>query len=135
MPPSTAMMASMEKAMSGQTNFHFVLGPAVVGMMVHLMTGALYGVVFALLARALKLSAGALIAAGAVYGVAILLFSSFVGLPVAAAMLGGGDPISDMPKMVGWTTFTLEHIIFGMVLGVAWLAATRSRRPETSIAR
>lgn len=130
----TAMMTSMESAMSGQTNFHFALGPAVVGMMVHLMTGAMYGVVFGLIARALSLSAGALVAAGAIYGVAVLLFSSFVGLPIAAAMFDGGDPIADMPQMVGWTTFTIEHIMFGMVLGLAWLAAKRSGRSEGSTA-
>lgn len=130
----SAMMTSMESAMSGETNFHFVLGPAVVGMMVHLMTGAIYGAIFGLSARALSLSAGALVAAGAVYGVAVLLFSSFIGLPIAAAVFGGGDPIADMPQMVGWTTFTIEHIMFGIVLGVAWLATKRSGRLESSTA-
>lgn len=130
-----AMMASMESAMSGQTNFYFALGPAVVGMMVHLMTGALYGVIFALIARGLKLAGAAAVVAGIVYGIAVLLFSSFVGLPIAAAVLGGGDPISSMPQMVGWTTFTIEHVMFGMVLGLAWLAARRSGRVGEAVSR
>jgi uncharacterized membrane protein YagU involved in acid resistance len=121
----TAMMTSMEKAMAGETNFYFALGPAVVGMMVHFMTGAAYGVLFALIARTLRLSGGAAIGAGAAFGVGVLLFSSFVGLPVAAAVFGGGDPIADMPKMVGWTTFTLEHVVYGVVLGAGWLLFTR----------
>ncbi len=123
-----AMMTSMEKAMAGETNFYFAFGPAALGMMVHFMTGAIYGIVFALIARALRLSGGAAIAAGAAFGVGVLLFSSFVGLPVAAAVFGGGDPIADMPKMVGWTTFTLEHVMYGIVLGAGWLLFARSTR-------
>lgn len=121
-----AMMTSMEKA-GGGTDFYFALGPAAVGMMVHFMTGAVYGILFALLARTLRLSGGAGLGAGAVYGIAVLLFSSFVGLPVAAALFGGGDPIADMPKMVGWTTFTIEHVMYGLILGAGWLFFTRGR--------
>jgi len=121
----TAMMTSMQNAMEGQSSFYFTFGPAAVGMMVHFATGAIYGVVFALLARALRLSGGASVLAGMVYGAGVLLFSSFVGLPVAAALFGGGDPIGDMPKMVGWTTFTIEHVMYGAILGVGWMLASR----------
>jgi len=120
-----AMMASMQGAMEGESDFHFALGPAAVGMMIHLVTGAVYGIVFFLLARVLHLSGGAALAAGAVYGIIVMLFSSFVGLPAAAALFGGGDPIADMPKMVGWTTFTIEHVMFGAILGLGWFAARR----------
>ncbi len=128
----TAMMTSMEKAMAGETNFYFAFAPAAVGMMVHFMTGAIYGILFALIARSLRLSGGAAIAAGAAFGVGVLLFSSFVGLPVAAAVFGGGDPIADMPKMVGWTTFTIEHVMYGIVLGAGWLLFTRRSQPGVS---
>lgn len=128
----TAMMTSMENAMAGETNFYFAFGPAAVGMMVHFMTGAIYGILFALVARALRLSGGAAIAAGAAFGVGVLLFSSFVGLPVAAAVFGGGDPIADMPKMVGWTTFTVEHVMYGIVLGAGWLLFKRRSQPGVS---
>ncbi|MCA1703124.1 MAG: hypothetical protein LC808_07570 [Actinobacteria bacterium] len=111
------MMTSMQNAMDGR-DFYFTFGPALLGMMVHLMTGAIYGGVFALIARALKLSGAAIVAVGAVYGLVVLAFSSFLGLPIAAALFGGGDPISDMPKMVGWTTFTIEHVLFGAVVGL-----------------
>lgn len=122
----TAMMTSMQSAMEGQSNFHFAFGPAAVGMMIHFATGAIYGVAFALLARALRLSGGIAVIAGMVYGVIVLLFSSFVGLPVAAAVFDGGDPIADMPKMVGWTTFSIEHVMYGAILGVGWILAKRS---------
>ncbi|MGH2789312.1 MAG: hypothetical protein ACRDJV_15665 [Actinomycetota bacterium] len=114
------MMTSMQHAMEGQ-NFYFTFGPAVLGMAVHLATGLVYGVVFALAARALRLSGGAAVVAGAVFGPLVLAFSSFAGLPVAASLFGGGDPISDMPKMVGWGTFTIEHVMFGLVVGLWWL--------------
>ncbi|MFN2389956.1 MAG: hypothetical protein ABR575_10190 [Actinomycetota bacterium] len=127
-----AMMTSMQKAMEGQSNFHFVLGPAAVGMMVHLMTGAAYGVVFASIARALRLSGAASVAVGAVFGIGVLLFSSFIGLPLAAALFDGGDPIADMPKMVGWTTFTIEHVMYGSVLGAGWLLFTRGTLPRSA---
>lgn len=43
--PST-MMTSMQQAMSGSA-FYFVAGPALVGALVHMMVGAMYGVIFA----------------------------------------------------------------------------------------
>ncbi len=123
------MMTSMQNAMEGQTNFYFAFGPAAVGLTVHLMTGAIYGVVFALIARALRLSGAAAIVAGATFGLGVLLFSSFVGLPAAAALFDGGDPIADMPNVVGWTTFTIEHVMYGIVLGAGWFLFTRNSRP------
>jgi hypothetical protein len=139
-----AMMTSMQGAMEGPGSFHFTLGPAVLGMTIHLATGAVYGIFFALVARAARLAGLGAIVGGAVYGLAVLIFSSFVGLPIAAALFGGGDPIADMPQMVGWTTFTIEHVMFGVVLGIGWLVATRGgpgprarvhpRSPDTKVA-
>jgi len=130
-----AMMTSMQKAMAGETSFYFTLGPAAVGMMIHFATGIAYGIVFALIARALRLSGAAAVGAGLVYGVAVLLFSSFIGLPAAAALFDGGDPIADMPQMVGWTTFTIEHLMFGAILGVGWAAARRKGNAADAGAR
>ncbi|MCH9730151.1 MAG: hypothetical protein K0U84_10855 [Actinomycetia bacterium] len=50
--PST-MMASMQQGMAG-SNFYFAFGPAVVGVIIHMMVGATYGVVFAVIARMAK---------------------------------------------------------------------------------
>ncbi|MEX2459353.1 MAG: hypothetical protein WD770_10260 [Actinomycetota bacterium] len=117
-----AMMASMAAAMDGRS-FHLAL----VGMLVHLGVGAAYGVLFALIARVARFRGGATVIFGAIYGVVVMLFSSFVGLPLAAAVFGGGDPIRDMPRMVGWPTFTVEHVLFGAVLGTAWWMTRRRR--------
>ena len=59
----------------------------------------------------------ALVPAGALYGLAMFVLSAFVGLPVAAKITGTGSVISDMASMVGWATFALEHVMFGIVLG------------------
>ncbi len=125
----TAMMTSMERA-GGDQLFYFAAGPAALGMLVHLATGAVYGALFAVIMRATSLHGASVVATGAVFGVAVMLFSSFVGLPATAALFGGGEAISEMPTMVGWTTFTVEHLIYGVVLGV-WLA----RRPPEATAK
>ncbi len=115
-----AMMTSMEQAGADQL-FYFAAGPALLGMIVHLATGAIYGALFALIVRSARWSGGAIVATGAVFGIAAMLFSSLVGLPLAASIFGGGEPIAEMPTMVGWTTFTIEHLLYGVVLGL-WLA-------------
>jgi hypothetical protein len=33
--------------------------------------------------------------------------------------------------MVGWTTFTIEHVMYGAVLGVASAATSLSSKPES----
>jgi hypothetical protein len=43
---------------------------------------------------------------------------AFLALPVFASVFGGGEPISDMPKLAGWGTFAIEHAIYGAVLGL-----------------
>ncbi len=121
------MMTSMEHAMKGDA-FYFTFGAAGLGMLLHLVVGAIYGIVFALLARVANLVRAASVAVGALYGLVVMSFSSFVGLPIAAALFGGGDPISDMPRMVGWPTFTIEHLMFGVILGIGWLVTGGSWR-------
>lgn len=114
------MTDSMGAAMESGDMFTFTAGAAVVGLVIHMLTGAMYGVIFAFLARGIR--GVALIAAGAVYGVAVLPFSGYIALPVAAEITGSGDPIADMADMVGWGTFAVEHVIFGTVLGAGLLA-------------
>ena len=48
-----SMMISMNEAMAGN-RFWFAAGPAFVGLMIHMVTGAGYGMVFALVARRLR---------------------------------------------------------------------------------
>ncbi len=111
-----AMMTSMAAAGHGDSAY-FTAGSAIVGLIVHMMTGAIAGGVFGALVAWFRPARTVTIAAGAAYGLLVMLFNSFVGLPIVAALFGGGKPISDMPAMVGWGTFTVEHLLFGLVLG------------------
>lgn len=111
-----AMTTSMQHAMSG-SQFYFAAGPALLGALIHMMTGAMYGAMFAVLVTLLKLSRGTVLLLGMVYGVMAFVLSSFIGLPLAATIFGSGDQITHMARMVGWTTFLLEHLMFGIALG------------------
>lgn len=118
------MMTSMDAAARGDA-FTFDAGPALLGLTIHMIVGAFWGAVFFALARAVGLRGGAaLVVAGVVFGLAVMLFMSWVTLPLTAALIGGGKPIEEMPSMVGWGTFSLEHAIFGLILGI-WAAARR----------
>jgi hypothetical protein len=120
------MMSSMQAAMAGDT-FTFALGPAVLGAIIHMMVGAMYGVIFAVVAHYLKWHGMVLVGAGIVWGLVVFAFSTWIGLPVAAALFGGGDPIRDMASMVGYPTFLVEHLLFGATLGSLLLRAARNR--------
>ena len=123
--PGDAMMASMQEAMSG-SDFHLVFGTAILGAMIHMMTGAMYGAVFGLIVSRLNLKLAVLAGVGLVYGAIVFAMSSFIGLPLAAAIFDSGDPIKNMAEMAGWGTFIIEHLIFGLTLGLL-LGAARAR--------
>lgn len=123
----SAMMRSMQAAGTGDT-FTLSAGPAVVGLGPHLLTGAFWGAIFGLIVWTARLHGIAGFLLGVVYGLAVLVVMAFIGLPIVAAVLGGGDPISDMPRLAGWGSFTIEHAIYGGVLGL-WPLASSSPRP------
>jgi hypothetical protein len=125
----SAMMRSMEAAGRGDT-FVFSTGAAVVGLSLHLLTGAFWGAVFGLIVSTGRLRGVTGLIAGIVYGLAVMVVMAFVGLPVIAAVFDGGEPISDMPRLAGWGTFTIEHAIYGAVLGL-WPLLKPSPRAAT----
>lgn len=120
------LMASMQHAMMGGT-FFFAFGPAVLGAVIHMMTGAMYGAVFAVAIHALRLGGLALIGAGAVWGAMVFAVSSWIGLPVAAKLFGSGDQITHMARMVGYPTFLVEHVLFGLTLAALLLTRRTNR--------
>jgi hypothetical protein len=132
----TALVTSMQQATAGH-DFSFTAGPALVGMIVHLAIGAMAGAMFAVVVAVVRrrVHGLALVVAGMVYGLIVLGVNAVIGLPVAAHLFGGGTRISTMPSMVGWWTFTIEHLIFGMVLAAALLAGTRTARAGDRTAR
>lgn len=119
------MGASMEAAMGG-SDFHFAFGPAVLGAVIHMMTGAGYGAMFGLIVSRLPASRQLLVVAGVVWGALVFVVSTYVGLPIAAAIFNSGDQITHMAKMAGYGTFIIEHLVYGLVLGL--LVAYRPTR-------
>ena len=113
----TAMMSSMEAGMAGDT-FAISAGPALLGLGLHLATGAFWGAVFGVIVATGWLRGLSGLVVGIVYGLAVMVLMAFVALPVIASVFGGGDPISDMPRLAGWGTFAIEHAIYGAVLGL-----------------
>lgn len=113
----TAMMRSMEAGMAGDT-FAISVGPALLGLALHLATGAFWGAIFGLIVGTGWLRGVIGLVGGIVYGLAVMIVMAFVALPVIASIFGGGEPISDMPRLAGWGTFTIEHAIYGAVLGL-----------------
>jgi hypothetical protein len=128
----SAMMTSMGQAMHGNSGY-FALGPAVVGAIVHMMTGAIFGAVFGIIIARVHPSQAITVVAGTMFGLLVMVVNSFIGLPIAARLFGGGRPISHMATIVGWGHFTVEHVIFGMMLGI--IVAAKLSHPSESSAR
>lgn len=126
-----SMMESMQAAQMEGDAFVITAGVALLGAVIHMMTGAMYGAilgaVLGLVIARLKLGVAALAGIGLVYGALVFVISAFIGLPLAAAIFDAGDPITDMAKMAGWWTFFLEHLLFGVVAGVLVAGGLRKR--------
>src|SRR5437588_11848359 len=71
-----------------QGGFYFALGPALLGLVVHLLWAALWGLIFGLLAHRLHLTGGVSIIVGVVYVVVVMLVLLVIVVPV----LGAPDP-------------------------------------------
>jgi hypothetical protein len=56
------------------------------------------------------------------------VISSFVGLPLAAVIFNSGDQITNMARLVGYGTFLVEHLIFGLSLGLILVRHTNRGR-------
>lgn len=106
-----AMMLSVKQGI------YFALGPALVGLIVHMMWSAVYGILFGMIARAASLRGVQAVVLGIVYGMGVELVMSLVVLRIIG--------LGSMPGMIGWPSFTVEHLLFGLVLGL-WLL----RRPQ-----
>jgi len=117
---------SLQAAASGDV-FFFVPEPAIFGVAMHLVVGGFFGAIFALVARVLLSrvepsqalpSRASIIAVGVVYALLVMLLMSFVLVPAADAVLSGEERVSSFASVAGWGTFTIQHVIYGLVLGV-----------------
>lgn len=132
------LMSSMMSANQGEGAFEVSVGTAILGLVIHMMTGAAYGVLFAVAVNQLKLrGAGVLAGLGVAWGAIVFAVSSWIALPLASAIFGVGDfaegpmagknPVADMPEMAGWGVFVSEHLLFGLVVGLIALVGLRKK--------
>jgi uncharacterized membrane protein YagU involved in acid resistance len=99
------LMTSMHQGL-----FYFALGSALLGLIIHMMWSALYGMIFGLIAYGAHLKGAAAVISGLVYGVLVMLFMSFIMVPIIGA--------PNLLHMLGWLSFTFAHLLFGFVLGL-----------------
>jgi hypothetical protein len=123
------MMESMTAGMEGDA-FVVTAGTALLGLVIHMMTGAVYGAILGAVlgvAGRLRLSTARVIGIGLVFGALAFAFSAFVGLPLAAEVTDAGEAIADMASMAGWWTFVIEHLLYGVVAAGLVAAFLRKR--------
>ena len=94
-----------------QGGFYLALGPALLGLVVHLLWAALWGMIFGLLAHRLHLTGGVSIISGLVYGVLVMLVMIFIVVPIVRA--------PNLLHLLGSFLFTLDNALFyGLPLGL-----------------
>ena len=110
------MGQSLQKANAGD-RFFFSQESFIFGVGAHIMVGAVFGVLFAVLAMRLRLRDKRALWGGLIYGLAVMVLTSVVLLPLAGQMSGAGEAISRMGGEIGWPTWVVLHAIFGLALG------------------
>jgi hypothetical protein len=93
--------------------FYLALGPALLGLVGHLLWSALWGLIFGLLAHRLHLTGGRAIISGLIYGVLVMLVMVFLVLPIVGA--------SSLLQLLGGWAFILtiaNALFYGMSLGL-----------------
>jgi hypothetical protein len=94
-----------------QGGFYLALGPALLGLVIHLLWAALWGIIFGLLARGLHLTGGLAIFSGLIYGVLVMLVMIFIVVPIVRA--------PNLLQLLGSFSFTLANALFyGLPLGL-----------------
>ncbi len=84
-------------------------GPIVIGTIIHLMTGGILGIVFALLLPCMP--RGIWVVAGLIYGFAAWIVSTFLILPLLAPPMIAAD--------ASVSILLLAHVAYGLILGLA----------------
>jgi uncharacterized membrane protein YagU involved in acid resistance len=91
--------------------FYFVPGPALLGLVVHLLWSAFWGMIFGLIAHGLHLTERVAIISGLVYGLLVMLIMSFIVVPIVGA--------PDLLRLVGTFSLIIAHALFyGLPLGL-----------------
>src|SRR5215471_21327342 len=82
-----APLIGRQTLLTSMTNsvFSFAPGPALLGLLVHLLWSAFWGIIFGLIAHGLHLTEGAAIIGGLVYGLLVMLVMIFIVVPLVGA--------------------------------------------------
>ena len=115
----TTFPVALTKASAGE-RFFFSQETFIFGAAGHIMVGAFFGALFAVLAPRLRLWGTRALWGGVIYGLAVMVLMSALVLPLAGDMSGAGQAISRMGGEIGWPTWVALHAIFGLALG-AWI--------------
>lgn len=110
---ASPIVGSSAMATSMQQGFYLSVGPALIGLIVHMMWSAMFGIAFLLIARLAHIHGAQGILAGLLFGVVVQLFMSLFVLRIVG--------LGTMPGMIGIPSFTVEHLLYGMMLGI-WVA-------------
>lgn len=114
--PNTMGM-SLQKAEAGK-RFFFSHESFIFGSASHIMVGAVFGALFAVLAMRLRLRDRRALWGGLIYGLVVMVLMSVLLLPLAGELSGAGESISRMGGEIGWPTWVVLHAIFGLALGI-----------------
>jgi hypothetical protein len=107
--------ASLERTLADDR--FFVASELVLfGVLLHLAVGGFFGAVFAFVAPATRFPRHRLVV-GVVYALAVMLAMSVVVLPLLALLLDAGTEVSRFGGRIGWGTFVLQHVVYGLMLG------------------
>jgi hypothetical protein len=99
----------------------FDAAPIVAGLLIHFAVSVAWGVLFA--AVAFGLSRAATVGVGAVWGVVVYLVMFLIVLPLATG---------HTPRMTNLALPLLQHIIFGLAVGVGFLPYQQERLAHRS---
>src|SRR6266702_7046842 len=108
-----APLIGRQTLMTSMTNgvFYFAPGAALLGLLVHLLWAAFWGLLFGLIARGLHLTGGVAIISGLVYGLLVMLIMGFIVVPLVGA--------PDLLRLVGSLSVIIAHALFyGLPLGL-----------------
>ena len=108
-----APLTGRQALLTSMTNgvFYFAAGPALLGLLVHLLWAAFWGMIFGLIARGLHLTGGVAIISGLVYGLLVMLIMGFIVVPLVGA--------PDLLRLVGSLSVIIAHALFyGLPLGL-----------------
>lgn len=115
-----AAAGSLQAARAGEL-FFWSTGPGLLGAAIHMANSMMFGVLFGVGARLLRLRRLAGLVTGMAFGVAVMFVMDWLVQPTVAFLFGGGRFVTDVGGILGWGTWTVAHLLFGGMLGL-WVA-------------